>query len=159
MSKARSPRFDCSITVGTRYPIVQLIGCTLSQPRRDVQPYSCMNTDTVRRRVCLPAPPDEVWEAITLPEALRDWFGAEVEWDVRPGGPGQFREEDGTVRQARVGQVDPGHHLAFTWWPEGREGEASRVDYDLEEVEWGTRLVVTETQARTGPVAPVSAMA
>jgi uncharacterized protein YndB with AHSA1/START domain len=118
-----------------------------------------MSTDTVRREVVLPATPDEVWEAITLPEALRDWFGAEVDWDVRPGGPGQFREEDGTVREARVAHVDPGHHLAFTWWPEGREGEASRVDYDLEEVEWGTRLVVTETQARTRPVAPVASMA
>ncbi len=115
-----------------------------------------MSTDTVRREVVLPATPDEVWEAITLPEALRDWFGAEVDWDVQPGAPGQFRVDDGTVREARVAQVDPGHHLAFTWWPEGREGEASRVDYDLEEVEWGTRLVVTETQARASGLAMAS---
>ena len=116
-----------------------------------------MSTLTVRKEVVLPATPEEVWEAITLPEALRDWFGADVDWDVHPGAAGRFREDDGTVRQARVGQVDPGHHLAFTWWPEGREAEASRVDYDLEEVERGTRLVVTETPA--GPPDAVASAA
>jgi uncharacterized protein YndB with AHSA1/START domain len=99
----------------------------------------------VRREIVLPAAPGEVWEAITSPEVLREWFGAEVAWELTPGGAGRFREEDGSAREARVDSVEPGRHLGFRWWPEGREDEASQVDYELSEDGDGTRLVVTET--------------
>ena len=67
------------------------------------------------REVVFPAPPEEVWEALTEPERLEEWFANDVELDVRPGGAGVFRWDDGEV--------------AFT----------------LEEVPEGTRLLVRET--------------
>jgi uncharacterized protein YndB with AHSA1/START domain len=101
----------------------------------------------VRREIVLPAAPGQVWEAITSPEVLREWFGADVAWELTPGGAGRFQEDDGSAREARVGSVEPGRHLGFRWWPEGREDEASDVDFELSEDGDGTRLVVTETPA------------
>jgi uncharacterized protein YndB with AHSA1/START domain len=108
----------------------------------------------VRREIVLPVPPGRVWEAITSPEALREWFGAEVWWELRPGAAGRVQEDDGSTRWARVGTVEPGRHLGFRWWPEGHEDEASDVDYELSEEGEGTRLVVTES-----PASPVDATA
>ena len=106
---------------------------------------------SVRREIVLPAPPGQVWEAITSPEELREWFGADVAWELTPGGSGQFHEEDGSTREARVDTIEPGRHLGFRWWPEGREDEASDVHYELSEDGDGTRLVVTETPAAPAP--------
>ena len=35
----------------------------------------------VTRELVLPAPPEEVWEALTDPERLEEWFANEVERD------------------------------------------------------------------------------
>ena len=45
----------------------------------------------VRREIVLEAPVEDVWEAITDPEQLGEWFANEVELDVREGGEGRFR--------------------------------------------------------------------
>ena len=92
----------------------------------------------VRREIVLPAEPDEVWEALTEPERLEEWFANDVELDAVPGGEGVFRWDDGEERHALVEEVEPGRRFAFTW-------DDSRVSIDLEEAEGGTRVVVTET--------------
>ena len=40
----------------------------------------------VEREIVFPASPAEVWEALTEPERLEEWFATEVELDPRPGG-------------------------------------------------------------------------
>jgi uncharacterized protein YndB with AHSA1/START domain len=101
----------------------------------------------VRREIELEAAPGDVWEALTRPDLLEQWFEAEVELDPRPGGAGRFVEPDGSRRAARVDDVDDGRRLAFTWWPEpgDEDAPASRVEFVLTPIEGGTRLVVTET--------------
>lgn len=104
--------------------------------------------DGVVRSVDLPADADEVWRALTDVERVRDWFGAEVAWDLRPGGdvvvgPG----DDGSpARLGQVDEVDRGRRLAFRWWPtEGADRHgATAVTYELVPLDEGTRLVVTE---------------
>ena len=93
----------------------------------------------VTREVVVPAPPEEVWEALTEPERLEEWFANEVELDVRPGGTGRFRWDDGDERCAVVREVEPGERLVLDWDDEGR------VVFTLEEVPEGTRLEVRET--------------
>ena len=44
----------------------------------------------VTREVVFPAPPEEVWEALTDPEQLEEWFANDVELDTVPGGEGVF---------------------------------------------------------------------
>ena len=92
----------------------------------------------VTREVVVPAPPEEVWQALTEPERLEEWFANEVELDVRPGGAGLFRWDDGEERRAVVREVEPEERLVLDWDDEGR------VVFTLEEVPDGTRISVRE---------------
>jgi uncharacterized protein YndB with AHSA1/START domain len=110
--------------------------------------------DTVEREVIVPAPPDEVWPALTDPEQLSAWFGADAELEVRPGGRGAFRWPDGSERRAVVEAVEPAHRLAFRWLPFQRTAAgamvavpSTRVEITLESVPGGTRVRVRERSA------------
>src|SRR5947199_8982632 len=93
----------------------------------------------VERDVVFPAEPDEVWEALTDPERLEEWFATEVELDAQPGGEGVFRWADGEERRAVVRVAEPGERLVLDWDDEGA------VVLELEEVEGGTRVHVVES--------------
>ena len=110
--------------------------------------------DAVEREVVVPAPPGLVWPALTRPEEISAWFGAEAEIDVRPGGRGLFRWPDGTERAVVVEEVEPARKLAFRWLPFARTpaGDVvtlppTRVEIALEEVPGGTRVSVVEGAA------------
>ena len=91
----------------------------------------------VTRELELPAAPDEVWEELTNPARLEEWFATEVELDLDEG-EGHFRWENGVVET-----VEEGRRLGYTWIDE--EGRETQVDFTIEEVDEGTRVVVTET--------------
>jgi uncharacterized protein YndB with AHSA1/START domain len=96
-------------------------------------------TVETERDIVFPASPAEVWEALTEPERLEEWFATEVELDARPGGEGVFRWGDGDERRAVVRELEPGERLVLDWEDDGR------VVLELEEVDGGTRLHVVET--------------
>ncbi len=81
--------------------------------------------DRVDREITVARPPDEVWPALADPERLGEWMDAEVELELRPGGGGSFRFDDGEVRRALVQAVEPGRRLSFAWWPAGTGGAAT----------------------------------
>lgn len=93
----------------------------------------------VTREIVFPVPPDQVWEALTDPEQLEEWFANDVELDPREGGEGVFRWDDGEERHATVLVAEPGERLVLDWDDEGT------VELTLEEVEEGTRLLVRES--------------
>jgi uncharacterized protein YndB with AHSA1/START domain len=93
----------------------------------------------VVREIVFPSSPDEVWEALTEADQLEEWFANDVEFDPRPGGAGVFRWDDGEERRATVVVADPGERLVLDWDEEGE------VEFVLEEVEDGTRLLVRES--------------
>ena len=93
----------------------------------------------VTREIVFPASPDEVWEALTDPDQLEEWFANDVELDPHPGGDGVFRWDDGEERHAKVVVADPGERLVLDWDEDGE------VEFTLEEVDEGTRLVVRES--------------
>src|SRR3712207_4555252 len=104
MSKARSPRMVCSITVGTStvmapprcanvgLHIVDRAKMCLHNRAREERHMGAGGDDTSRismtRSVELEAEVDQVWEAVTAPERLSGWLEGEVAVDVRPGGDG-----------------------------------------------------------------------
>jgi uncharacterized protein YndB with AHSA1/START domain len=93
----------------------------------------------VEREVTFPAEPDEVWEALTEPERLEEWFANDVELDAREGCEGTFRWDDGEERHAVVRELDAPHRIVLDWDDEGS------VTLELEEVDAGTRVHVVET--------------
>lgn len=93
----------------------------------------------VTRELVLPAPPEEVWEALTDPERLQEWFANEVEWD---GDELVYRWGDGAERRARIEESDEPRRLGFRW--SDPDGDETRVTFELEEADEGTRLTVTE---------------
>src|SRR3954453_5611314 len=76
----------------------------------------------IEREIVLPASPTEVWEALTEPERLEEWFATEVELDPRPGGEGVFRWGDGEERRALVREAEPGERLVLGWGDDGAVG-------------------------------------
>jgi uncharacterized protein YndB with AHSA1/START domain len=75
----------------------------------------------VTREVVLEAPLDEVWDALTDPEQLEEWFS-----------------EDGEERELVVEEVETRRRVTYTW-------DEGHVAIEVEEVESGTRVSVTET--------------
>lgn len=92
------------------------------------------------REIVFPVPPDEVWEALTDPEQLEEWFANDVELDAREGGEGVFRWDDGEERHATVIEAAPAERLVLDW-----DDDEGTVELTLEEVEEGTRLLVRES--------------
>jgi len=93
----------------------------------------------IRKEIVLPAPREEVWDALTEPDRLEDWFANDVEIDLRPGGGASFRWSNGEERHATVTEVEPERRLAFEWSDEGEVAFTLADDAD------GTRLTVVES--------------
>jgi uncharacterized protein YndB with AHSA1/START domain len=101
-----------------------------------------MSEPVIEHEVVLPVTPDELWVDLTDPAQVGCWFGATVEWDLVPGGPARFRDEDGSERAGVIDTVRPARELRFRWWRPDQP--ASEVHYLLEQVDEGTKLTVVE---------------
>ena len=74
----------------------------------------------VTREIELDAAPDEVWEALTDPEQLAGWLGAEAEIERAPGRALAIETEDGP-REGWVEEYEPARRLSI-WWSARRRG-------------------------------------
>lgn len=108
---------------------------------------------TVKLIKQIKAAPATVFEALTRPENILQWWGPDAgqtvsaETDLRPGGRYSivFRMLDGREFNptGRYEEVVPGSRLVFTWeWPDRPDWE-SRVTIDLRPIDTGTELTLT----------------
>ena len=112
-----------------------------------------MEPEKVRREVVLPAPPEEVWAALVLPERLSAWFGARVDMPVAsPGARATFAFPDGSSRSAVIEVAEAERCLVLRWLPFERTAEGrlrqrrpTTVEFVLRLCPEGTRLEVTES--------------
>jgi uncharacterized protein YndB with AHSA1/START domain len=93
----------------------------------------------VEREILVPEAPDEVWEALTEPERLEEWFAPEVELDAREGGEGVFRWGDGDERRAVVRELEEAERLVLDW------DEGGSVVIELRPADDGTLVRVVES--------------
>jgi len=107
----------------------------------------------VEREIVFPEGPDELWEALTEPERLEEWFATEVELDPRPGGSGVFRWGDGEEQRAIVREADPERRLVLDW------DDGGEVVIELQEVPDGTLVRVVESAPGFGTALEVRALA
>jgi uncharacterized protein YndB with AHSA1/START domain len=89
----------------------------------------------VERELVVPEPAEEVWRSFARPE----WLGADAALDLEPAGDVKAGERSGFVEEA-----EPPRRLVFWWSAPGEE--SSRVELELDEVEEGTRVRVTESR-------------
>ena len=99
----------------------------------------------IEREIVVPEAPEEVWQALTEPDRLEEWFATEVELDARPGGAGVFRWGDGDERRAVVREVEEAERLVLDW------DDGGSVVLELEPVVAGTRVLVVESSPEFAP--------
>jgi uncharacterized protein YndB with AHSA1/START domain len=107
----------------------------------------------IEREIVVPESPDAVWEALTEPERLEEWFASEVELDARPGGEGVFRWGDGDERGAVVRELEEAERLVLDW------DDGGSVVVELEPVEAGTLVRVVESSPDFAPALQLRALA
>ena len=94
----------------------------------------------VAREIVFPADPAEVWEALTEPERLEDWFANDVELEPVPAAAASSAGANGEERKRERRGGRPERLLTLRWEDDGGE-----VVFTLEPVPEGTRLVVVES--------------
>jgi len=107
----------------------------------------------IEREIVVPEAPDEVWDALTEPERLEEWFATEVELDARPGGEGVFRWGDGDEQHAVVRELEEAERLVLDW------DDGGTVAIELEPAVDGTRVRVIETSPQFAPAFELRALA
>ena len=122
--------------------------------------------DRIEKVVILKASQERVWSAISDSRQFGRWFGAKVDGAFEPGprldATIQPTEVDPKVAEMQephaglefeilVERVDPPRLLSFRWHPYAPDPESieddpmTLVTFELEAVEGGTRLTVTES--------------
>lgn len=104
----------------------------------------------VERSIDLASSAADVWASITEPGRFAEWFGADVEGDLRRHARLTFRWPGDVERVAVVESVEPDRLLAFRWMPfvtvdgERRAAGTGRVELSVEPTPGGTRVTVAE---------------
>ena len=108
-------------------------------------------TRSIEREIRVEASPEVVYEVITSPEHLREWWPDEAELDAAAGATGTvgFRQAEGTkVVPITVVEAEPPRRFAFRWDYEGDEATPENsllVTFELVAVDGGTLLRFAET--------------
>lgn len=113
-----------------------------------------MIADAIEKEILIQAPAETVWQVITEPAHISQWFSDTAELDPQPGGEGVLVFEDRAtghraVVRMRVETAEPPRRLAFRWdYPAGVEPgpeNSLRVEFTLAAEGAGTRLRVVES--------------
>ena len=108
-----------------------------------------MEIGTIEREIRIEATPEVVYQVVSSPEHIREWWPDEAELDPVPGGTGRvtFVRPEGTHMQAlTVVEADPPRRFSFRWvYDEGETaGSALLVTFDLVPSGSGTLLRFSE---------------
>ncbi|WP_238010944.1 SRPBCC domain-containing protein [Dactylosporangium sp. AC04546] len=106
---------------------------------------------TIERRIHIDAAPEVVFDVVSSPQHLREWWPDEAEYPVVAGGAGRIRFGTSWVQFTVVDAVPP-RRFAFRWThPEDAAAAADNsylVVFDLEPAGGGTLLRMTESGFR-----------
>lgn len=99
-----------------------------------------------QRSIIIAADRDRVWQAITTPEQISQWFDSSMKWDFRlaVGEMITFSANGETLGSGTIAVVEPPERFAFRWTPEPGNPAETVVTFALEAVAEGTRVTITE---------------
>jgi uncharacterized protein YndB with AHSA1/START domain len=115
-----------------------------------------MEYGSIERELQIDATPDVVYQVVSSPEHLREWWPDEVELDPVPDGVGVLRfgslATDGKVVPLTVVEAEPSRRFSFRWVYDeevpARATSSLLVTFDLIPSGAGTLLRVRETGFR-----------
>jgi uncharacterized protein YndB with AHSA1/START domain len=116
-----------------------------------------MEFASIEREIRIDAPPQVVFEVISRPEHVREWWYAESDVPPVAGATGELAWADGDDPRAHVTAMtvvvaDPPNRFSFRWThavgESAIEGNSMLVTFDLVPVDSGTLLRLTETGFR-----------
>ena len=116
-----------------------------------------MEYGSIEREIHIEAPPEVVYQVISTPEHLREWWPDEAELEPVAGGTGRITFGDSSSPDAKsetltVTEADPPRRLSFRWVYDEDEPVTSTksllVTFDLVPSGAGTLLRFTETGFR-----------
>lgn len=122
-------------------------------------------TDRIVKQTVLKAPVSRVWRAISDAAEFGEWFRADMSGQTfRPGETINARMTypgyEGIAFEMVVAQIEPERLFSFRWHPNGNDPDydysnepMTLVEFELEEIEGGTRLTVTESGFDNIPLA------
>lgn len=106
-------------------------------------------TEVIEKELHVRAPIERVWQVITDPGYVAQWFGDKAEIDLRPGGAAMFGWTEYGDGAARVERVEPPRVFAFRWMREHdvpfAVGGSTLVEFTLSPDGDGTRLRLVES--------------
>jgi len=110
-----------------------------------------MELGSIEREIHIEATPDVVYDVVSRPEHLREWWPDEAELEPVPGGTGVISFGDLSEPLAVV-EADPPRRFSFRWVSDDGQplspGSSLLVTFDLEPSGTGTLLRFSETGFR-----------
>ncbi|HZX08023.1 SRPBCC domain-containing protein [Kribbella sp.] len=106
---------------------------------------------SIEREIRIAAAPEVVYEVVSSPEHLREWWPDEADYKPVPGGTGTvgFRQDDGTLTVGlTVLEAEPPRRFVFRWDYDGDTATPQNsvlVTFDLLAADGGTLLRFAET--------------
>lgn len=108
-------------------------------------------TRSIEREIRIEAAPEVVYEVVSSPEHLTEWWPDEADLKPVAGATGTvgFRQDEGTaVMPVTVIEAEPPRRFAFRWDYDGASATPENsllVTFELEPVDGGTLLRFAET--------------
>jgi len=121
--------------------------------------------DEIRSSTMIDAPIERVWQAITTPSEMKQWFfGVDTEADWRPGGRLVHRGEYGGkpyVDKGEIREFEPPRRLVHTHWSDvsgltDTPEHYQVVAWDLTPRDGGTEVTITEQNLPSDEAAKTS---
>jgi uncharacterized protein YndB with AHSA1/START domain len=116
-----------------------------------------MDMGTIEREIHVAASPEVVFDVVSSPDHVREWWPDEADYPAVPGGEGRigfgdFERGTGTWVRFTVVDAIPPRLFSFRWTHEEGEsaaqGNSFLVVFELEPDGSGTRVRMTETGFR-----------
>ncbi|WP_405432895.1 SRPBCC domain-containing protein [Micromonospora sp. NBC_00617] len=114
-----------------------------------------MEYGVIERDIDVDASPEVVFEVISQPEHVREWWADDARFEPVEGAPGELVWRDAqtgetTTVDLAVVDVDPPKRFSFRWsfTEPNRGGQSLLVTFDLVPLATGTRIRMTETGFR-----------
>ena len=112
-----------------------------------------IGTESIQREVYVDASPAVVFDVVSRPEHVREWFADEAEWESGPGGTGRLKFRDRgrgpRTESFTVVESKPPWLFVFRWThppaEPATETNSLLVTFDLTPSGAGTLLRLTET--------------